>query len=336
MKKIILSLFTFLGLAATAQTITEANHAPMNGDRLFSTYQCDSTGINPGATGAGQTWDFSAYTPHISTIKTFSTLTSANAAYNPADVSVSSGSTNTNYYRSATTKLNYFGGDLLITSVALNIKYSTPAVVMLYPMSLNSSTTSITSGTVNATSPIPFSGPFTGTCSVIADATGTLVLPSKTFSNVIRVVTSQTLVASSLGATVKTLVYDYYSPNDSKAPLFTIDSSFVSSGFGNSAQKVVTLLKDYDVVGVKENQKSTIELTVFPNPTSSFINFSTQSLEATKVIALDMTGKTVATEIMDIGKAKMNIAHLAGGTYLYQVTDKNNRILTTGKFNVSK
>lgn len=336
MKKIILSIFTFIGLASSAQTITEANHAPMNGDRLFSTYQCDSTGINPGGTGAGQTWDFSAYTPHLSTIKTYSTLTSANAAYNPADVSVSSGSTNTNYYRSATTKLNYFGGDLLISSVALNIKYSTPAVVMLYPMSLNSASTSITSGTVNATSPIPFSGPFTGTCSVIADATGTLVLPSKTFSNVIRVVTSQTLIASSLGATVNTLVYDYYSPNDSKAPLFTIDSSFVSSGLGNSAQKIVTLLKDYDVVSVNENKKTSIELLVFPNPATTFINFSTASLEATKVIAFDMTGKIVATEVMEMGKAKMNIANLASGVYMYQVTNKNNQTLTTGKFNVGK
>jgi len=336
MKKIILSLFTFFGLAAAAQTITEANHAPMNGDRLFSTYQCDSLGISPGAAGAGQTWNFSAYAPHLSTIKTYSTLTSTNAAYNPADVSVSSGSTNTNYYRSATTKLNYYGGDLLITSVALNVKYSTPAVVMLYPMSLNSASTSITSGTVIATAPIPFSGPFSGTCSVIADATGTLILPTKTFSNVIRVVTSQTLVASSLGATVKTLVYDYYSPNDSKAPLFTIDSSFVSSGFGNSAQKVVTLLKDYDVVGVKENQKTAIELTVFPNPTSSFVNFSTQSLEATKVNAIDLTGKIVATEVMEMGKAKMNISLLAAGVYMYQVTDRNNQTLATGKFNVSK
>ncbi len=335
MKKIILSLFTFLGLAAAAQTITEGSHAPMNGDPLYSTYQCDSTGINPGSTGAGQTWNFSSHVPHLSTIKTFSTLTSANAAYNPADVYVSSGSTNTNYYRSATTKLNYYGGDITVSGVNLNVKYATPAVVMLYPMSLNSATTSITSGTVISA----FTGTFSGNCSVIADASGTLTLPAKTFSNVLRVVTSQTLTAPSLFNTLVNLVtYDYYCTSDTiKAPIFSINTSTISSSVGGtSTQTTTSVLKNYDIVGVKENQKSTIELTVFPNPTSSFVNFSSQSLEATKVIAFDMTGKIVATETMDMGKAKMNISHLAAGVYMYQVTNKNNQTLATGKFNVSK
>lgn len=335
MKKIILSLFTFFGLAATAQTITEGSHAPMNGDPLYSTYQCDSTGINPGAAGAGQSWNFSAYTPHLSTIKTFTTLTSTNAAYNPADVSVSSGSNNTNYYRSATTKLNYYGGDITVANVNLNIKYATPAVVMLYPMSLNSATTTATSGTVVSA----FTGTFTGNCSVIADASGTLTLPAKTFSNVLRVVTSQTLSAPSLFNTLVTLVnYDYYCTTDTiKAPIFSINTSTISSSVGGtSTQTTTSILKDYDMVGVKENQKTAIELTVFPNPTSSFVNFSTQSLEATKVNAIDMTGKIVATEVMEMGKAKMNISHLAAGVYMYQVTNKNNQTLATGKFNVSK
>lgn len=336
MKKIILSIFTCIGLAASAQTITEANHAPMNGDRLFSTYQCDSLGINPGGTGAGQTWDFSSYTPHLSTIKTYSTLTSINAAFNPADASVSSGSSNTNYYRSATTKLHYYGGDLTVSAAVLNIKYSTPAVVALYPMSLNSTTTSITSGTVNATSPLPLSGAFTGTCNVIADATGSLALPTRTFSSVIRVLTTQTVSASSLGTTLNTHVYDYYSPSDSKAPIFSINSSTITSGFGTSIQTIVTLLKDYDVVGIKEAQNTKIELSVFPNPATNFVNFSTSSLEATKIIAIDLTGKTITTEVMEMGKAKLNTSNLAGGVYMYQVVDKDNQVLTTGKFNINK
>lgn len=335
MKKIILSIFSCIGLAASAQTITEGSHAPMNGDPLFSTYQCDSTGITPGGTGTGQTWDFSAHVPHLSTIKTFSTLTSANAAYNPADVSVSSGSTNTNYYRSATTKLNYYGGDITVSGINLNVKYATPAIVMLYPMSLNSATTSVTSGTVVSA----FTGTFSGNCSVIADASGTLTLPAKTFNNVLRVVTSQTLTAPSLFNTLVNLVtYDYYCTSDTiKAPIFSINTSTISSSVGGtSTQTITTLLKDYNIVGVKEVQTSKIELSVFPNPATNLVNFSTSSLEATKVHAVDLTGKIIATETMEMGKAKLNTSNLASGVYMYQVVDKDNQVLTTGKFNVNK
>lgn len=335
MKKTLLSIFTIIGLAASAQ-ITEANHAPMNGDRPFETLQCDSLSIAPGSSGSGQVWNYSTLVEHLSVLKSYTTLTSIDASYTPADVKVSSGSANTNYYRSATTKLNYFGGDLSIATVVLNVKYATPAVVALYPMSLNSTTTSITGGTVNATSPIPLSGAFNGTCVVTADGTGSLVLPSKTFSNVIRVVTTQTLVASSLGTTVYLLVYDYYSPNDSKAPIFTINTSTVSSGFGVSEQKIVTVQKNYNIVGINETQKSNVELSVFPNPASNLINFSTTNTEAAQVIAFDVTGRVIVTEVLEMGKAKMNLSNFSTGVYLYRLVDKNKQTLTTGKFNVSK
>ncbi len=337
MKKILLTTFSFLGIIASAQTITEGNHAPTNNDVIFATYQCDSTGITAGGNGSGQSWNYSSLTEHLSTLKTYSTLTSFNAAYNPADVSVGSGPNNTLYYRSATTKLNYFGGDLTIGAFVLNVKYANPAIVALYPMSLNSSTTSITSGSINATAPLALSGTFNGTCNVIADATGTLTLPSKTFANVIRVVTSQT-ISSTLagGATVNLLVYDYYSPDNTKAPLFSINTSTISSLLGNSIQTLVNVMQNYNVVGVNETQKSNIELSVFPNPATTVINFSTTSLEATKVIAFDMTGKIVATESIEMGKSKLNTSNLATGVYMYQILDKNNQTLTTGKFNVSK
>ncbi len=310
----------------------------MNNDFTFGTYQCDSTGITAGGNGSGQSWNYASLTEHLSTLKTYSTLTSFNAAYNPADVSVGSGPNNTLYYRSATTKLNYYGGDLTIGAFVLNVKYANPAIFALYPMSLNSSTTSITSGSINATAPLALSGTFNGTCNVTADATGTLTLPSKTFTNVIRVVTSQT-ISSTLagGATVNLLVYDYYSPDNTKAPLFSINTSTISSLLGGtSIQTLVNVMQNYNVVGVNETQKLNIELSVFPNPATTIINFSTASLEATKIIAFDMTGKIVATEAFEMGKSKINTSNLSSGVYMYQVMDKNNQTLTTGKFNVNK
>ena len=337
MKNLLLLSFTFLTLLGSAQTLTQANHAPAVGNPIYAMYQCDSAGISPGGSGAGQNWNY-AITEHLSILNTYTTNASSNVAFNPADVSVSSATNNTVYYKSSPSALNYYGGDISIAAFDLNVKYTSPAVVAIYPMSLNSTTTSATSGSVNVISPLPTSGTFNGSCVVTADATGTLTLPAKTFTNVIRVVTSQTLSANIAGgATVNLLVYDYYSTDASKAPILTINTSTISSLIGGtSTQTIVSVQKNYDVVGLNEFQKSNIELSVFPNPSTNVVNFSTSSLEADKVSVFDITGKIIATEVMEMGKAKMNTANFANGVYLYQVTDKNNQILTTDKFNVNK
>lgn len=336
MKKIILSIFTFIGLATTAQTLTYLNHAPAWGNIPFQTAQCDSTGVTTGASGAGAVW---SYTPtNLHSLKTYTTSNTlpGNTNYPSANVSVYSSATDVAYHNTNTNSYKYYGGNLVINNFALEVIYSSPALYASYPISLNSSTTSATAGTVNLTSPFPTSQSFTGNCSVLADATGTLNLPGKTFNDIIRVVTSQTIVAG-IAATVNLVNYDYYSPSVSKAPIYSIQTSTINAiGQPSSTQTITTVLSNWAVVGVKETQNSKIELSIFPNPASSFINFSTSSIEAAKVIALDITGKIVATEVLESGKAKMNIANLASGIYMYQVTNKNNQVLTTGKFNVNK
>ena len=329
MKKIILSIFTFIGLASNAQ-LTQANHAPMPGQN-FGTYQCDS--LNPGSAGSGVIWNFSTVNIHTSILKNYIVGTSASTVYPSANVAVGSATNNTFYYASSSTNLNYYGGNISASGVDASLNYGTPAVFASYPMSFGTSTTSATSGTVYVTSPFPTSFNFTGNCSVLADGTGTLVLPAKTFTNVMRVTTSQTITSS---INVNSINYDYYDINISRYPILTIATSTISSLAGTSTQTTTTILNNYDVVGIKENQNTKIELSVFPNPATNFVNFSTASLEATKVIAIDLTGKTIATEVMEMGKAKLNTSNLASGVYMYQVVDKDNQILTTGKFNVNK
>ena len=171
---------------------------------------------------------------------------------------------------------------------------------------------------------------------VIADATGSLTLPAKTFTNITRVITSQSITAASLGASVNLVVYDYYAVGNSKAPILSVNTSTIVSGLGASTQTLVTVLKDYNIVGINEAQKLDIQLSVFPNPATNLINFTTTSPEATKVIGYDITGKIIGTELMESGKTKMNTTNLASGVYMYHVLGKYNQVLKSGKFNVSK
>jgi hypothetical protein len=335
MKKILLSLSVFTALAAQAQ-LTQANHTPSFWDPVFSINQCDTipTGV-PGASGAGALW---SYTPtvHASIVKTYSTSYSLDASFNPADGVVKSSPSDASYYKTnSATSLSYYGGNISVNGVAAVAKYSAPAIVASYPMALNTSTSSVTSGTVNVTSPFPISAPFTGNCNVLADATGTLVLPGRTFDDIIRLTTTQNLVASGT-ATINLLTYDYYAPGSSKSAILSVQSSTISSFSGTSTQTITTLQKDYTTVGMKDAKPLATELSVYPNPASSVINFSTMSMEAYKVTVYDVTGKVIATELFEESKSKLNISSLNNGMYLYTVSGKNNQVLNTGKFNVSR
>ncbi|MES2566470.1 MAG: T9SS type A sorting domain-containing protein [Bacteroidota bacterium] len=332
MKKTLLVIFAFFGLAVNAQTLTYANHAPAWYNLPYQIMQCDSTGVTSGASGAAQTWTYNPINMHG--LKTYSTTNTnpTNPFYPATNVAVYSSTTDVSYYNTNASTNKYYGGDLVINSYAISAIYASPAIYAVYPMSLNTSTTSTTNGTVTISG---FSQNFTGSCMVKADATGTLVLPGKTFTDVIRVVTTQTLTASI--ATVYLSNYDYYSISASKAPLFSIQTSTINAiAQPTSTQTVVYVQPNYSVVGVTESSKTDIQLTVFPNPTSSFINFSTASLEASKVMVYDLTGKMMATEMIENGKSKMNAGNFAGGVYMYLISDKNNQVLTTGKFTVSK
>ena len=336
MKKTLLSIAIIISAAAEAQTLTQANSSPVAGNS-YTTYQCDSTGISAGASGAGQTWNFSSIITHSSIAKAYISSVNSNTVYAPADVYVNSTTSPDNsYYKSTSNDLKYYGGNFMISTFAVSLTYTVPSIKAIYPMSLNTTTSSAVSGSVTLNGSA--NGTFTGNSGVTADATGTLVLAGKTFTDVIRVVTTQVLNASlSIGTgTVTQLTYDYYSAAAAKAPVFSISTSTIVSFAGTSTQTLVTILKDYPTASINEAQQANTELNVFPNPSSSFVNFNTTNVEATKVIAYDLTGKMVVSELIEFGKAKMNVHTLSNGLYLYTVIGKNNQVLTTGKFNVSK
>jgi len=338
MKKTLLSLFTILGLAMTSQTLTQANHAPTVGEN-YTTYQCDSTNVLSTVLSSTSSWNFSGITTHSSVVNNYSTNSSSDAVYLPADISVSSATNNISYYKSTLTDLKYYGGFLTASGQSIQLIFSSPAVYAVYPMSFGTSTTSNTSGNLNTAFG---NGSFTGNCSATYDAKGTLTLTSKTFTDIVRVHTTQ-MINGTLGTAPFTFTasvvidnYDFYSVSASNYPILSISSSTLNSLAGLSSQTFVTIQKDYDIVSINENKIENIQLSVFPNPTINSINFTTTSTEATKVVAYDISGKLMSAELIESGKAKMTTSNFISGLYMYQVVGKYNQILTTGKFTVSK
>ncbi|MBK6985328.1 MAG: T9SS type A sorting domain-containing protein [Bacteroidetes bacterium] len=353
MKKTLLSLSILFSLGASAQ-LTQANHAPTVGFN-YEIFQCDTAVASQGATiGAGAVWNFTALATSTVPVANYTTAVASNTTYPSADVSVSSAATDIAYFKSSATGLEYYGGDVSFGIANGTLIYTNPAVYAAYPMALNTSTTSTPSGSV-----VVFgnTGVIGGTVTAMVDGTGTLNLDVpgaaagttlKSFTDAIRVKTTEYLLGNvtlafppiAITFTVTRENYDFYSPSASRAPLlsisnFTANLSSVGGPTVNTV-KSVTVQRDYNVVSVNESQKASIELSVYPNPAATVINFATTSAEATKVMAFDVTGKLVATEVLEMGKAKMNLSNLSSGMYIYHVVDKNNLVLKSDKFNVSK
>ena len=89
-------------------------------------------------------------------------------------------------------------------------------------------------------------------------------------------------------------------------------------------------------VGIFERSKNDLTIQVFPNPASNFVQFSTPSLNADKIMAYDITGKLVASEQLENGKTKLSTQQLNNGIYMYSLIGKDNEVLTSGKFTVDK
>lgn len=337
MKKILLSFTTLLSLSINAQTLTQANHAPAAGEQ-FNRIQCDSAGITLGSSGSGQMWNYSTITPHYSIDKNYSASNNTNTNYAPADVMITNNSSGElSFFKSSATDLKYYGGKIIIASYVADLMFSTPAIYAGYPMSLNSASSNTIAGTVSAFGG-GITGSFTGNVAYFADGSGTLMLPLKTFTNVLKVTTTQ-VVNTDLGvagtATITQLNVDYYAVGEpTKAPVFSISTNTTSSSNGPTTQTLVTILKNYVNIGINETEKEETSVIVYPNPVSSVAHFTSKNNQSYKVSVFDVTGRIVGNTLFDNNVANFNVEGLKTGVYFYTVLNKSNQPIKSGKFSV--
>ncbi|MBK9282803.1 MAG: T9SS type A sorting domain-containing protein [Sphingobacteriaceae bacterium] len=333
MKKIYsLILLSFVLLNVQAQiTITKANHEPLQGDQ-YGTWQIDSTTVSAGSNTASESWSFAIVT-HSSLGQNYTVTASSNTIWPSASVAVSSSTLPGSFYSSTANDLKYWGGNLTLGDISAELRFANAASYMAYPTSLNGGTTSPISGSITT---LGQSGTFTGVCTVTALATGTMALPAKTFSNVIRVTTGVVIsfTAGGIPGNAQQVVEDFYSLSDSKYPIVTINTSTLS-GLGTSVQKYAYVQKNYNTVGIKDNSVQNINLNVFPNPASTQVNFSTPSDLAKQVDIFDLTGKKVESILLQNGKAQLNVSDYNNGLYLFKLTDGGNRSLKSGRITVN-
>lgn len=85
------------------------------------------------------------------------------------------------------------------------------------------------------------------------------------------------------------------------------------------------------------NELASARFSVYPNPASSLLNItSTVNLESCSVQMFDLLGRIVLTQPLTNANNVIDIAKLAGGTYIYRITDKDNSLVSQNKFTVVK
>jgi hypothetical protein len=342
MKKILLSLISVLAGTGLQAQLTQANHAPANGDS-YQMYQVDSTGINAGASGAGVTWAFTVAT-RTNVLLNFAVATNTSSSFPSASVAVSNGS-NTSYFTSTASDLLYYGGNFSTSSGGITVKatlnYTTPAIAASYPMSLNTTSSMATAGSINVTAPLVTNGTFNGNSTVILDGTGTLTMPgSGTFTNVSRVVSTQTINFTTpiASGTLTQKVYDYYSAGTKEPILSILNATANVPNFGSPSQVLVYKNKNAQgttsgTTTVGMTQLENIFTSVYPNPSSTIV--TVESELSGPVAIYDVTGKQVAVKEMSDGKATVNVSQLNAGLYIYKINDNTGKNAKTGKITVS-
>ncbi|MBV6406069.1 MAG: T9SS type A sorting domain-containing protein [Flavobacteriales bacterium] len=319
MKHILTLLALSAAASAVAQPILTFNgNAPQTGtsyERRFSPY------IAPGPGGAGQVWDLSSLTTDSTAMVSLvdPSTTAYGAQYPAATVAeVSDGST---VYFQATPNgvvmLGYEADDLPVV-------FNDGGRFMSFPCSHQTTWTDTYGGTFQVEgSDVELSGTITGT----ADGHGTLILPTGSIPNVLRVHWVQE-EEMSMGMFTFTTVFNnhlYYVPGQSYPVVQT--TSATSEMLGNTIVTEFTQWTDDLTTGTPEADATHAALQAFPVPTSGELNFTIPAhFSGTPLITVtDATGRIVrgVRSISTRGtEGRMDVSALPAGVYQCTAIDE--------------
>lgn len=328
MKKI----YSFFAIAfcagsLSAQTLTQANHAPTVGD-TYQAVNCSTVGVNPGGNGAGQTWNFSSLSvtsPTTTNNGVTVASTGSAAAYPSSNVALSIGTGTNSFYSASSTGLLYWGGDIKVGGQNIVMAYTSAAPYAVYPMTLGTTTSSNVAGTNTS---IAGPGTFTGTSSVTGSGTGMIMLPGGyNFNNILKVTTATTMSFTTPfgpGTYIKNN-YDYYSAL-SKYPLFSISNETITSGLGTTTETVTLINNNYKTVGISESANQTLSnVNIYPNPAKDNvnINFTNENAEAVSYEIVNVIGQTVRTQNIPATKGEtlynVSLTGIESGIYFIKL-----------------
>ncbi|MCE3228088.1 MAG: secreted fungalysin-like metallopeptidase [Bacteroidetes bacterium] len=316
MKKIYLTLLSglFISQLSTAQTLTQAANEAIIGDS-WTNKGWDSVGTVPKTTGAGQLWDFSAFTQNTVVINsTYQATTSVAGAssFPGATIAENLGGGNYNLYKSAGSNWEMLGS---ITSAG-NITYTNSSIMAQWPIAMGYSVTDQFAGSLAGVAAL------NGTITTEGTGTGTVNFPGgTTLSNVLQVRVKNNVSVPSIFTTIVSTEYYYYHAS-LKFPIVRVIYQ-LTSGAQNSNVKTIDINQAI-VTGLNDkNFEATFQ--IFPNPAKDNfnVNLSNPSNENGVIEIYNAIGQVVNT--INLGndsqlKTNVSISGLNSGIYIVKTS----------------
>jgi hypothetical protein len=322
--KILCSILTvgISGAAAFAQsTLTGANFNPVALD-IYVSNVCNTTGVAAGPRGANITWSFLSLTPSTSMPPLDTGIVSpcilAAHCVSGSTFGINNPAlTITNSIYTDATRLSQTG---LYVSATENSTYTNSMDQLRYPFTYLDSFVDSYSGTINF---LGLSGTLTGNITVVCDGYGTLKVPGKTFTNVLRVHSMQKYIDSVdlLGVAIDSYLvnsYTWYMPNYHSA-LMTI-STLTQLSTGTEIQKLVSYTAK-SLLSAPSTSSPISMVELYPNPATNELNIKLPATinEALNITLTDMLGRTVLTEQQSAGKKLVTLQTTGLPRGLYMV-----------------
>jgi hypothetical protein len=304
MKKIFWSILLLPATALCQPTLNNAEN--FTNGTILKFINCN-TNVNEGNSGPNQIWNFSTLSPLGDTITESIVLPSStpNASLYPSANLVQQYSNGSFVYVNKTVNENKMVG---YSEPGLDISYPDPILFAKRPVTYGSVFTDTFTSSFTANS-FNFSG--SGTVTISADAYGTLILPNATYSNVLRLTTTQiqvdTLLQFSTTYTTTVKVIRWFDATHVSA-LLKIDST----GSPSFNQKRVEYLLNESVTGIQEEQKDS-EFLLYPNPAKDRITF--MGVENGEVALYNVTGAKMMEQKTKQGINTIDVSLFSEGVY---------------------
>lgn len=314
MKTIILftsTCFLSINVMHAQLTLTSTDLNPQYGESFGI---ARSGWINPGSGGTGMTWDLSALTPDFT--GTISVL-GPDANYPGSTHSLSTTFDDgfvSNEYQTVSSSDQFLHGFTFSGSAAtLDYAYTDPQQLMQFPLTLSSSFTDDYSG--------PFSiagidGTRSGTVTYTVDGSGTLITPSGTFQNVLRLRLDNTHTdVSGLGTfTENTTTYLWY-----KAGIH-YPLAYLTEDLNDASYSEGGYLTSWESTSL-ESIKS--EASLLPNPANEIIQIRVDGNTISSVQFTAADGKIVYQSDVEQSEMSVDIHTWEAGIYVVQLTLSN-------------
>jgi hypothetical protein len=313
-------------------------NAPAIGDVVEIQF-VDAEGLTPGASGPGVTWDYSGLTNtgeegSISVIEP--AAAPAGGSFPDANIVMDMNDTIFTYSMVDNTGLYYHGAQVTSGVMPVLFVYSDHRTYLEYPFTYNDAF----SDTYRGVSSVMMTEiRLTATSEVIADAYGTLTIPSGTFNDVLRIKTMDTEIDSIFvkGTFISEVItertqYHWFAPN-SKSPLFSLEYSDCTGSLDTCSYYTTS------VAGISDPVSQFISgLRVFPNPAIDRmeVSFETAGYLNGRISIVNHVGqlvisKEIPSHAMGTITEEFDVSALAPGIYFAHV-NCSGEMQATAKF----